>query len=132
MYNGLYCKEVALLNARNIFVFTLILLAIVGLFTSLFGNPLGLVKQLLVTAAVIGIIYFIYRRWFSGRRAGNSNEQRAFLKAAKQSKKRHKRKSSSRPQVSNAQKKRSIRKKSNANLTVIEGKKNKKNNRASF
>ncbi len=121
-----------MLNARNIFVFTLILLAMIGLGTSLFGNPLGLAKQLLVSAAVIGIIYFIYRRWFSGRRTGNSNEQRAFVKAAKQSKKRHKKKSTSKPQVSNVSKKRSIRKKSNAKLTVIEGKKNKKNNRASF
>ncbi len=121
-----------MLNARNIFVFTLILLATIGLGTSLFGNPLGLARKLLVTAAVIGIIYFIYRRWFSGRGAGNSNEQRAFVKAAKQSKKRHKRKTASKPQVSNVSKKRPIRKKSNAKLTVIEGKKNKKNNRASF
>ncbi|BCB04703.1 SA1362 family protein [Bacillus sp. KH172YL63] len=120
------------MNARNIVVFTLILLAIIGLGHSLFGNPLGLAKQLLFTAALIGIIYFAYRRWFSGRRAGNSNEQRAFLKAAKQSKKRHKKQSSKRPQVSNVSKKRGTRKKSNAKLTVIEGKKNKKNNRASF
>ncbi|WP_240794165.1 SA1362 family protein [Bacillus sp. BHET2] len=120
------------MNARNIVVFTLILLAMIGLGTSLLGNPLGLAKRLLVTAAVIGIIYFAYRRWFSGRRTENSNEQRAFLKAAKQSKKRHKKQSPSKTRVSNVSKKRATRKKSNAKLTVIEGKKNKKNNRASF
>ncbi len=120
-----------LLNARNIFVFTLVLLAILGLGSWLIGNPLGLLRQLLVTAAVIGIIYFIYRRWFSHKHSG-SNEQRAFLKAAKQSKKRLKKKSTGSPRVSQPSKKRSVRKKSNAKLTVIEGKKNKKNNRASF
>jgi hypothetical protein len=128
-------KEVALLNARNIMVFTLIILAIVGLGSWLVGNPLGLLRKILVTAAVIGIIYFIYRRWFSHRRGAGSNEQRAFLKAAKQSKKRLKKKSTAKTPkttVSPLSKKRTTRKKSNANLTVIEGKKNKKNNRASF
>ncbi|WP_082892586.1 SA1362 family protein [Rossellomorea aquimaris] len=121
------------MNARIIVVFTLILLAILGLGSWLIENPLGLLRQVLVSAAVIGIIYFIYRRWFSQRRAG-SNEQRAFLKAAKQSKKRHKKQptSKAKAQGTSVSKKRSIRKKSNANLTVIEGKKNKKNNRASF
>ncbi len=124
-----------MLNARNILVFTLVVLAIVGLGSWLIGNPLGLLRKILVTAAVIGVIYFIYRRWFSNRRGAGSNEQRAFLKAAKQSKKRLKKKSTAKtqkPTVSPLSKKRSHRKKSSANLTVIEGKKNKKNNRASF
>ncbi len=128
----IYGKEVALLNARNLFVFSLMILAAVGLGSLLIGNPLGLLRQILVTAAVIGIIYFIYRKWFSGRRTGSNNEQRAFVKAAKMSKKRHKRKPASKPQVSSVSKKRPVRKKSSANLTVIEGKKSKKNNRASF
>ncbi|WP_312857746.1 SA1362 family protein [Bacillus haikouensis] len=125
----------ALLNARNIMVLTLTVLAFVGLGSWLIGNPLGLLRNILITAAVIGIIFFIYRRWFSNRSGAGSNEQRAFLKAAKQSKKRLKRKSTVKTQkstVSPLSKKRSTRKKSNANLTVIEGKKNKKSNRASF
>jgi hypothetical protein len=116
-------------------VLTLIVLAFVGLGSWLIDNPLGLLRNILVIAAVIGIIFFIYRRWFSHRSGAGSNEQRAFLKAAKQSKKRLKKKSPVKAQkstVSPLSKKRSTRKKSNANLTVIEGKKNKKNNRASF
>ncbi|MCA1054794.1 hypothetical protein LCM10_07315 [Rossellomorea aquimaris] len=125
----------ALLNARNIMIYTLIILAVIGLGSWLMTNPLGLLRKLLVTAAVVGVIYFIYRKWFSQKRGTGSNEQRAFLKAAKQSKKRLKKRSAgkaNKPSVSPLTKKRTNRSKSSANLTVIEGKKNKKNNRASF
>jgi hypothetical protein len=123
--------EVALMKARNIFVLSLIVLAIIGLGSVLIGNPLSLLRQIFIMAAAIGIIYFIYRKWISGKPTKNK-EQKAFQKAAKQSKKRFKKKVTKSTQSANHAKKRPIRRKSNANLTVIEGKKNKKNNRASF
>ncbi|HZG71881.1 MAG TPA: hypothetical protein VEY51_10145, partial [Chondromyces sp.] len=73
-------------------------------------------------------IYAIYR--FMTRKSQGKRENRAFIKAAKQSKKRLK--DRRKPSVSSlSSKKKPFRKRSAAHLTVIEGKKGKKKNRAS-
>lgn len=122
-------EEVALLNVRNWFVGVIVLLAAVGLGITLFKNPAGLMRQLLFMAIAITAIYVIYRIW-AGKKQG-SKENRSFAKAAKQSKRRAKSKKSSVSTASHSRKK-PLRKKSTAHLTVIEGKKNKKKDRAIF
>lgn len=106
-----------------------IALAGIGLISYLNSDPMGLLKYLFLTAAAAAAIYAVYKFW-SSRKPGGKDKQ-AFLKAARQSKRRAKKrqaagslKASNRPKP--------IRKKSAANLTVIEGKKSKKKNRAIF
>jgi hypothetical protein len=75
------------------------------------------------------VIYFVVKRFYQSSPV--KNEQRAFIRAAKKTKKKVHRK---KPDENSKQlaKLTSIRRKSSAHLTVIEGKKNKKKNRASF
>ncbi len=116
------------MNARYLLITGLGLLAILGLGSVLIRDPLSLIRNLIISAVIIGIFVLIYRKWISGK--PSNKEQKAFTKAAKQSKKKIKNKSAlPSHNVLNAKKK--SRKKSTAKLTVIEGKKNKKN-RASF
>ncbi|MFN2745374.1 MULTISPECIES: SA1362 family protein [Bacillus] len=104
-----------------------------------FTSPGQLLQYLLVFAAVGAIIYFVIRR-ISNRAMGS--EGAAFKKAAKQSNRRfqdHKKRSSkgrvnhlrSVPSI-NKSKPVLVKKKSQTQLTVIEGKKSKKKNRAFF
>ncbi|GIN85508.1 hypothetical protein J6TS2_18940 [Heyndrickxia sporothermodurans] len=106
-----------------------ILLAIIGLGSTLFQQPGAFLKQLLIGAIIICSIYLIYRIWTA--KQPNSKNKRAFLKAARKSKKRLKNRQASASTQNHALKK-PIRKKSQANLTVIEGKKGKKKNRAMY
>jgi predicted lipid-binding transport protein (Tim44 family) len=112
----------------------LALIGLVGLFTA---NPTGFIQKIAVIALIGFAIYFIVRKF------SNSNpqkrEQKAFLKAAKKSKKRLHQKSgdssgktSSLGTLPSIKKSNQIKKKSPAHLTVIEGKKGKKKNRASL
>ncbi|MCJ2147760.1 SA1362 family protein [Bacillus paralicheniformis] len=102
-------------------------------------SPGRLLQYLVVFAAVGAIIYFVIRR-ISNRDMGS--EGAAFKKAAKQSNKRfqdHKKRSvkgkvnhlRSVPTI-NKSKPVLVKKKSQTQLTVIEGKKSKKKNRAFF
>ncbi|RUQ28470.1 hypothetical protein ELQ35_12290 [Peribacillus cavernae] len=120
-------------------IYGIIALAALGLASQLFHNPWGLFRSILIMALVAGIVYFIYKRLTKGK--PNKREQRAFVKAARQSKKRHKTKKAAfkgkRDNIASfslakSSKKLNTRKKSEAHLTVIEGKKNKKKNRALF
>ena len=90
--------------------------------------------NILIIAAIAGIIYLVYTRLTQGKT--DRKEQRAFRKAVRQSKKRNKDRSTKRNNVTNMASAKSskikVRKKSDVQLTVIEGKKNKKKNRASF
>lgn len=131
-------RRCLLLN-RSIFtyvVYGIIGLAVIGLIGQLLFNLAGFVKSLLIAAVIAGALYFLFRRLTKGKT--DKKEQRAFLKAAKQSKKRHKQRSGAKQgrdniaSFSNAKSKRTPRKRTDTHLTVIEGKKNKKKNRALF
>ncbi|WP_409251326.1 SA1362 family protein [Bacillus sp. SCS-153A] len=117
------------MNARFIIAGAVILLASIGLVSTLMGDPLALLKRILIFAAIAGVIYLVFRKVMMGGK-GKDKDQKAFLKAAKQSKKRYNKKTTAakaKTSASNPFRKKSHRKKSQANLTVIEGKKNRKN-----
>jgi ABC-type nickel/cobalt efflux system permease component RcnA len=113
----------------------IIIFAIIGISSMFLANPAGFLQRIAVITLVGFAIYFIFRL------ISNSNpkkkEQRAFLKAAKQSKKRLLQKSGD-PHVRNTSQgtlttiKKTAKKRSTSHLTVIDGKKGKKKNRASF
>lgn len=112
----------------------LIALAAVGIISTLVQDPGGFIKMIAGMALVVAVIYFLFRR-FSQTSPSKNHEQRAFKKAAKRSKKRFQTKESTSPtkrssigSLSAARKKR----KDTSHLTVIEGRKGKKKNRASF
>ncbi|NPC93272.1 hypothetical protein HOO54_13775 [Bacillus sp. WMMC1349] len=116
-----------------------IALGIFGFVYFAITEPGLLLQYILVTAAVGAIIYFVIKR-LNSRNTGN--EGAAFRKAAKQSNKRfqdHKKRSvksrgnhlKSVPSA-NKSKPGLIKKKNHTQLTVIEGKKSKKKNRALF
>ena len=127
--------EVSLLNRLGSYlIYGVIALGALGLFSELITNPLGLLMNILLIAAIAGIIYLVYTRLTKGKT--DRKEQRAFRKAVRQSKKRSKDRSSKKTNVTSMTTAKShkikVRKKSDVQLTVIEGKKNKKKNRASF
>jgi len=115
---------------------SIIFLAFIGLTVNLIKNPSGFFLNIVVMVAVGGIIWFIYRHLSTS--SPQKREQKAFLKAAKQSKKRLQTKDRSSSGQQQSTKTSSIkankhkRSKSTAHLTVIEGKKSKKKNRASL
>ncbi|WP_249937854.1 SA1362 family protein [Niallia circulans] len=115
---------------------SIIFLAFIGLTVNLIKNPSGFFLNIVVMVAVGGIIWFVYRHLSTS--SPQKREQKAFLKAAKQSKKRLQTKDRSSSGQQQSTKTSSIkankhkRSKSTAHLTVIEGKKSKKKNRASL
>ncbi|MDQ0197330.1 putative lipid-binding transport protein (Tim44 family) [Neobacillus ginsengisoli] len=115
----------------------LIILALLGVYGSITANPAGFIQGIAVIALIGLVIYFLVRRFSAS--SPQKKEQRAFLKAAKQSKKRLQLKSgdshvksSSLGTLTSLKKNTKTKKKSPAHLTVIDGKKAKKKNRASF
>jgi len=130
---------VAFLKNRTsvIIVGILIILAILGLFASFTANPAGFIQRIAVIAMIGLVIYFLVRKFSNS--SPQKKEQRAFLKAAKKSKKRLQQKSgdtnvktSSLGTLTTLKKSNKTKKKSPAHLTVIDGKKGKKKNRASL
>ena len=115
------------------FLAVLVALALFGFVSQLIANPAGIIRTIAITVAVVAIILFIFNRLT--KTGPQKHEQRAFHKAAKQSKKRLKQKENS-PIGRRPAKVRSItaarKKKDASHLTVIEGKKGKKKNRATF
>lgn len=127
--------EVSLLSRFGLYlIYGVIALGLLGLLNKLFTNPLGLLLNIVIIAAIAGIIYLVYTRVTQGKT--DRKEQRAFRKAVRQSKKRNKDRNTKRNNVTSMASAKShkikVRKKSDVQLTVIEGKKNKKKNRASF
>jgi mannitol-specific phosphotransferase system IIBC component len=131
-------REVAFLKNRTsyYFVLGLISLAAIGLVGRLFANPTGFLTRIAVVVIVSAVIYFVVKRFYMTK--PEKRDQRAFVKAAKQSKKRLLQKdTASSPRrsggtVTSMKKGLKSKKTPSANLTVIEGKKGKKKNRASF
>lgn len=121
----------------SVIVGGLIILALVGIFSSITSNPIIFLKGAAVIALTSVIIYFVVRKFSNS--SPQRKEQRAFLKAAKKSKKRLQQKSgdsiaksASFGNLTTLKKDNKTKKKSPAHLTVIDGKKGKKKNRASF
>jgi hypothetical protein len=111
----------------------LIVLAIFGFAFQLFTDPLSILTMLATIALVGALIYFLVTRLTSS--GSGRQQQRAFQKAAKRSKKRFQTKdanaSSKRSKIRSLASARN-KKKDASHLTVIEGKKSRKKNRASF
>lgn len=100
-------------------------------------NPLSLVKQFLFIGAILGGGFLIYQLYIR-KRLGKKHV--AYKRAVKQSRKKHKQPiknqspkiSMSRPIDKSKGRSKVARKNKDHNLTVIEGKKGKKKNRAFF
>lgn len=113
----------------------LIILAALGVTVSLISDPAGFLQRIAVIIIIGAVIYFLFQRFH--RANPTKREQRAFVRAAKRSNKRfnHKEAGSANSKKSSIGSLASIKKtkkKSSPHLTVIEGKKGKKKNRASF
>lgn len=115
----------------------MIILALIGLSGMVIKNPSGFLMGVTGILVVGIIIYLIVRLNTKGN--PQKKEQRAFVKAAKKSKKRLQQKggdiqpkSISLGSFKSLKKVAKKKKKTTAHLTVIDGKKGKKKNRASF
>ena len=115
----------------------LIILALIGLVGTFTANPAGFIQRIAVIALIGITVYFLVRKF--SKSSPQKKEQRAFLKAAKKSKKRLQQKSgdttvktSTLGTLASLKKSNKTKKKSPAHLTVIDGKKGKKKNRASL
>lgn len=121
----------------NVVVGGLIILALLGLVGTFTANPAGFIQRIAVIALIVLAVYLLVRKF--SKSSPQKKEQRAFLKAAKKSKKRLQHKSgdgtvktSSLGTLASLKKSNKTKKKSPAHLTVIDGKKGKKKNRASL
>ncbi|OEH94474.1 SA1362 family protein [Bacillus solimangrovi] len=130
----------------NPIVSILIGLAAFGLLYKLFTNPMSLIMQLIITAGIVVLLLFIFSS-IMNRRYSNSDYS-AYRKAVKQSKNKYKTSPTAKDSTSimpkkvqmknkpktttNKSKTSASRKRRDTNLTVIEGKKGKKRNRALF
>ncbi|MFC4800756.1 MULTISPECIES: SA1362 family protein [Neobacillus] len=114
----------------------LIILALLGLYGSFTADPAAFLQKIAVFVLIGLVIYFVVRKFSNS--SPQKKEQRAFLKAARRSKKRLQHRSGetnvkgSTLGTLTTLKKGKAKKKSPAHLTVIDGKKGKKKNRASF
>lgn len=120
-------------RASKYIVSGLIVLAIFGFAYKLFTDPLDILIMFATIALVGALIYFLVTRLTSS--GSGRQQQRAFQKAAKRSKKRFQTKdtnvSSKRSKIRSLASARN-KKKDASHLTVIDGKKSRKKNRASF
>ncbi|MCX8001532.1 MAG: hypothetical protein N2661_03015 [Anoxybacillus mongoliensis] len=98
----------------------LIVFAIFGFSYRLWNDPIQLLKQIFFIIFIVAVFYGIYK-WVQRQRFGQS-----YQRAVKQSKKKTKPTSKKQPRPT------ALKKKHATHLTVIEGKKGKKKNRASF
>lgn len=131
-------REVAFLKYRTstIIVTTLITLAAIGIIGNLIEDPLQVLINIAAFLIIGFVVYLIVRRLLMNRAVPKNREQQAFRKAAKKSQKRFNRKEPSKKMYTNSslstKKPKKVKSKSASHLTVIEGKKGKKKNRASF
>jgi uncharacterized protein YacL len=120
-------------------VFGMIGLAVIGLLSSVVTNPAGFFKNIAIMLVIGAIVFLLIRILYKPSPA--KREQRAFVKAAKRSIKKNQHKDGSQvlkkkkhSNLTSLKKARALKRKkhSTPQLTVIEGKKGKKKNRASF
>ena len=109
----------------------IIAIAFWGLVHQLLNNPKALFTQILIFAVVGGILFFLYRRFISKRfNLNRPMKIKPSPSATRNNVVPHQRNSAQAKRKSST---RSLAKRRSApNLTVIEGKKNKKRNRALF
>jgi hypothetical protein len=118
-------------------------LGLFGLIAMMINNPLELLKMVAIGAAILGIFVFLYRRFTRKRDGGDgSSYQRAAKQSAKKYKKQKPRQTrrpshlkviNSSPLLAKKRKEDpSEKRKNDHGLTVIDGKKRKKKNRALF
>ena len=135
-------KEVLSVNRKKSMIFIYILLgfAALGLIVTLKDSPMQLFRNLLIGAAVIGLIYFVFTRF---NRGNSGEEYQAYRKAARKTTKKKRKheiiktkRSRHNPHgltvISKEQLIKRPKSKSDVKLTVIEGKKTRKKNRALF
>lgn len=120
----------------NPFFLVISALGVIGLIYSFTSDPAGFFRQLAVILIVVAVIFLVFR-YFMRKQSGS--EYSSYQKAVKNSKKRGQDKASHSSQMKNnvspIRKQSSPfsgRKKKPSHLTVIEGKKGKKKNRALF
>ncbi len=114
-------------QTRQIIFIVVVGLAAIGLLTT---NPLKLLQMIGIVALFAVIFYFVFRYFQRRNGSGMWKDYSRYKKAAVQSKKRFKQQKVS-ATVKKPASPVAIKRKSNAQLTVIEGKKNiKKKNRA--
>ena len=125
-------------RSRNWLFYIVIAFAILGLGNYLWTDPASFFKNILIIVAIAAIIIFLVTR-FLGAPVHNRKEHKAFMKAAKYSKKRLKMRAdqknhSANRSISKPSFKKTIhsKKRSAPHLTVIEGKKGKKKDKASL
>lgn len=131
-------------NKSSLIIYVLLGLAVLGLIYTLQYNAASFIRSVLIGAAVIGIIYLIYNRFIMKSNSSKTGKERqAYRKAARISSKKHKQ-DTMKPRKSKHHKTHGLtvisketlinkpKKKSNIQLTVIEGKKARKKNRALF
>ncbi|PWN76293.1 SA1362 family protein [Bacillus paranthracis] len=124
-------------------IFVLIIgLAIFGLVSSVITDPMGVLRNIGIMLAVVGIFYLLYKMFTNS--SGSANSQSSYKRAAKQSSRKHGKQNIAplsnsffKSNASNDKGKKGNlsslkRKRKQSHLTVIEGKKNKKKDRASF
>ncbi|WP_047151474.1 SA1362 family protein [Aneurinibacillus tyrosinisolvens] len=125
--------------SRKSQVVTVVLFALVGvgLATQLYKDPWGLVKSILIMAAIGGLLYFLFNRFLPGGSGRTSTGDAGYQKALKQQKQRNKRSQQgqqSTPLIpsSTSKLKKMNRLKASARrnhpFRVIDGKKNKQKN----
>jgi hypothetical protein len=111
-------------------------LSIIGLFYRLSIDPVGLMTQALFMVVFVAVVFFLFKRFFA-HKLGSGSHYSSFQP---QPKKMNFKSSSSGSNVVPHKKKKEtkkvsrplVKKRTDVNLTVIEGKKNKKKNRALF
>jgi uncharacterized protein YacL len=106
-------------------------LGVLGILYTLFAHPIALFRKIVFVMLVIAAIYVFYHFIYKRR---TNKAHLAYLKAVRQSKKLHPQ-AVRKPKTNNAhlKMKRPLRKRTTTtHLTVIDGKKGKKKNRASF
>ncbi|MGY3714213.1 SA1362 family protein [Sutcliffiella cohnii] len=126
-------------RTKTIILWTILSLAIIYLISELFTNTRGLLTQLLIIVGAATVFYLVFRHFIAGRIGGGANGSK-YKKAVKQSKKKYQAKPApstfnmkNRAAVkSKPQKATKPKRKTATHLTVIEGKKGKKKNRAFF
>lgn len=134
------------MNSRT-FLFALFFLIVglagFGLVTKAITDPYGIIKNIATMLVVLCIFYLLYKLFTSSSNSANRS-QSSYKRAAKQSNKKYGKKNVT--TLSNTLLKRNVsdskgkkdspsplkRKRKSSHLTVIEGKKNKKKDRASF
>ena len=107
---------------------SLLSFSFIGLLITLMNDPMWLFRFILITAIIIGIIYFIMKKFVFKSSTIFTKEHKAFQKAARFSKE----------NIEGIRNNQHIKRKmqfgkrtaSSTHLTVIEGKKGKKKNRA--